>query len=84
MRTRLQLTAQAESTLREALERERERADRAERRLEEMEARLAEPVEAPEFHETVADAPVGADDREYYVGPEKGVHLSWWRRLFGG
>jgi chromosome segregation ATPase len=59
LRTRLQLTAQAESTLRDALDRERERADRAERRLEELEARLAEPVEAPEPRETAADAPEG-------------------------
>nr|MDP9478453.1 hypothetical protein [Actinomycetota bacterium] len=84
LRTRLQLTAQAESTLRDALDRERERADRAERRLEELEARLAEPVEAPEPRETAADAPEGANNlQEHYGGPEEGAQRSWWRRWFG-
>jgi hypothetical protein len=83
LRTRLQLTAQAESTLREALDRERGRADRAERRLEELEARLAEPLEAPEPHETAADAPEGVDLQEHYGGLEEGAQRSWWRRWFG-
>ncbi len=83
LRTRLQLTAQAESTLREALERERERADRAERRLDELEARLAVPVEAPEPRETAADAPGESDHGEHRGGPEEDVQRSWWRRWFG-
>ena len=87
LRTRLQLTAQAESTLREALERERERADRAERRLEEMETRPAQPAEAPELVEMIPAEPAGGEeDRgEHYGAPEEGAQRpSWWRRLFGG
>ncbi len=84
LRTRLQLTAQAESTLREALDRERERADRAERRLEELEARLSAPAEGSEPRERAADAPGGAEDhREHRGGPEEDVQRSWWRRWFG-
>lgn len=87
LRTRLQLTAQAESTLREALERERERADRAERRLEELETRLAQPAEAPELVEMTPAEPAGGEEdrREHYGAPEDGAQRpSWWRRLFGG
>lgn len=84
LRTRLQLTAQAESTLREALDRERERADRAERRLEEMEARLVEPVEAVDPGETTTDTHEGSEDLEVNADPETASSRPWWRRLFGG
>src|SRR5919202_3175192 len=50
-KARLELTAHAESTLREALERERERADRAEEELRKLRRRLeltSEPQEAPD------------------------------------
>jgi DNA-binding transcriptional MerR regulator len=79
---RLELTTQAESTLREALERERDRADRAERRLEELELRLtaaAVPREAPE---TAAET---SGNGEGGVGAEKPVELrSWLYRFFFG
>jgi uncharacterized protein YjcR len=48
LRTRLELTAQAESTLREELARERERADRLEAELREARKPPPEPRAAPE------------------------------------
>jgi Helix-turn-helix domain len=70
----LDMTAQAESTLREALERERERADRAERRVEELEA-VPEPRESPETNSE-------EDNREAAQQVEE-ERRSWWRRMFG-
>jgi hypothetical protein len=84
LRTRLQLTAQAESTLREALDRECERADMAEGRLEELEARLAAPMGALDPHEMTADPYEGAEDLEDDTGPDPGSSRPWWSRLFGG
>lgn len=83
-RTRLELTAQAESTLRETLERERERADRLEEELTTLrDARNPSPAPqgAPErVTETTADTDTAADRGS----PETGVHRrSWWRRFFG-
>ena len=78
-RTRLELTELTQSSveaererLREDLARERERADRAERRLEELEA-------APELREvplTYSEGAKGGAPSE----PEK---RPWWRRVFG-
>ncbi len=61
-RTRLELTANAESTLREQLERERERADRLEAELASLrEARQPSPA-PPGASETVSETPEGTDD----------------------
>src|SRR5215212_7404154 len=81
--TRLELTAQAESTLREALERERERADKAERRAEELEAKLAgttEPQATPETTEVVVG---GGDDASLKL-QEPPERRSWLYRFFFG
>lgn len=91
-KTRLELTAQAESTLREALERERERADRLEAELRESWRPHQEPPrDEPRGPETVfgtsegTDIPTGQGDRETDVQrhPEQQRRSSWWRRFFG-
>ena len=82
-KARLELTAHAESTLREALDRERERADRAEEELRKLRRRLemtSEPQEAP--------GTVGEDvDRSEEVSPEaqeSEKRRSWLYRFFFG
>ncbi len=87
-RTRLELTANAESTLREQLERERERADRLEAEL--REARQPSPA-PPGASETVSETPEGTDTPTDRADRETGVQRrakppgerSWWRRFFG-
>ena len=67
----MELTAVAESTLRESLERERERADALQLELERLREQLAEasiPQKLPK------NAP-----RTATVGERR----SWWRRFFG-
>jgi excisionase family DNA binding protein len=70
LKVRLELTTQAESTLRESLERERERADRLEAELaalREVGSPSSEPRDPPEkVSETM-----------------EGRSRSWWRRFFG-
>ena len=74
----LELTAQAESTLQEALERERERADRLEAELREARNPPSPgPRDAPE---TASAAPGRGTSQEDIVTQEK---PSWWRRFFG-
>ncbi len=90
-RTRLELTTQTESTLRETLERERERADRLEAELASLrEAR--KPVPAPrDTPETVSESmqgttniPTDRGDRETAASPPpEPRRASWWRRFFG-
>jgi hypothetical protein len=79
LRTRLELTAQAESTLREALERERERADRLEAELREARTLPPEPRDVPQS--------AAEDTSKRNVPPEPQEPLerrsSWWRRFFG-
>jgi hypothetical protein len=77
---RLELTAQAESTLQEALERERERADRLEAEL--REARKPQSVEPQDSNETVSE---GKDRGETPSGPqEPAQRRSWLYRFFFG
>src|ERR687893_464018 len=84
-KARLELTAQAESTLSEALERERERADKAERRVEELEAKLVGSIDlrnAPENPEAVqaeatAEMPSGTEGSQQPT-PQR----SWLYRFF--
>src|SRR5215208_3198146 len=63
---RLDMTAQAESTLREALERERERADRLEAELQEARSSRPEPPESPR---TEAGPPVVVTYHHYRRTP---------------
>ena len=74
----LELTAQAESTLQEALERERERADRLEAEL--REARNPPPPGPRDAPDTASAAPGRGTSQEDIVTQEK---PSWWRRFFG-
>lgn len=85
LRTRLELTEQAESSKREALEQKLEaellRREQAERERDEMAARIAElegASEPPEEPETVTEEPEGV---EVALGEER---RSWWQRWFGG
>lgn len=76
----LELTAQAESTLQEALERERERADKLEAEL--REARKPQPVEPQDRPETVSE---GTDRGEIPTEPQEAVQRrSWLYRFFFG
>ena len=82
---RLEMPSQLESVLREALERERERADRLEAELASLRARplgevrkpLSEPRDAPEM--VPEDLGKGADRDVARSEPRR----SWWRRFFG-
>ncbi len=86
LRVRLELTERAESTLREELDRERERREQAERRLADLERRL-EPPQAPE---TVPESSEGPSPRSDTVGAQEAteepetVRRPWWVRWFGG
>ena len=90
---RLELTEGAESTLRESLERERDRADRAERRVEELEERLtgstipvsAPPEETPGAPETTDEEPDRLEgDPKPVASPTTVSRRPWWLRLIGG
>ncbi len=70
----VELRAQAESNLREALERERERADRLEAELTETRKPSPEPREAPEK---------GTEEPGNPVQQENPQRPSWWRRVLG-
>ena len=75
---RLELTAVAESTLRESLERERERADAERERAEALQ------LEAERLREQLAEA--RAPQRSSESAPETVPvedRRSWWRRFFG-
>ncbi len=83
-KTRLELTAQAESTLRETLERERERADRLEAELASLREKRKPPLEPRDALETTYEEAGGAaipPERETPSSPPERV--SWWRRFFG-
>ncbi len=88
LRTRLELSAQAESSVQaererllEDLARERERADRLEAELQEARNLSLEPPEdAPETATTSSEG----SGEEGSVPPEQpGQSRSWWRRFFG-
>lgn len=90
LRTRLELTAQAESTLREDLARERDRAEAERERADRLEAELREsrrPLPAPRDEsqttsETTED-PDAPPDRELAETGVQRRERSWWRRFFG-
>ena len=87
LRTRLELSAQAESSVQaererllEDLARERERADRLEAELQEARNLSLEPRDAPETATTSSEGSL----EEGSVPPEQpGQSRSWWRRFFG-
>jgi hypothetical protein len=86
--SRLELTSQTESTLREALERERERADRLEVELRENrrpQLELGPLRDEPHVHETVSETPEGTETPSDRGDPEASIQRrsSWWRRFFG-
>jgi hypothetical protein len=87
LRTRLELTAQAESSRREALEQrleaERLRREQAERERDELIARLAELEAASEPPEEPETASPEMEGVETPIAEEEPVSR-WWRRLFGG
>jgi predicted ArsR family transcriptional regulator len=80
--SRLELTAQTESTLREALERERERSDRLE--AESRESRrpqLEPPRDERHVPETASEDEPGIETPAGDTGEPR--RSSWWRRFFG-
>ncbi|CAA9447799.1 MAG: hypothetical protein AVDCRST_MAG37-2011 [uncultured Rubrobacteraceae bacterium] len=96
LRVRLELTERAESSLREELERERERAqmleaervrrEQAERERDELRRLLEARAEPPQSPEDAVESPEGTEET-----PERGEgsqeateRRSWWRRFFGG
>ena len=87
-KARLELTTQAESTLREALERERQRADKAERRAEELEAKLVGSINlqnAPESPEAGQSGAATAETPSGTEGSQQPTHKrSWIYRFFFG
>jgi hypothetical protein len=86
LEARLQLTERAESTLREQLELERERADKAERRAEALEATLLPPPQPREAPQTPAQGPEVSEPRPAAGEPREEAERrsSWWRRIFEG
>jgi regulator of replication initiation timing len=74
----LKLTAVAESTLRESLERERERADAEWERAEALQ------LELERLREQLAEASIPQKPPENAPGTTTvGERRSWWRRFFG-
>jgi hypothetical protein len=82
LRTRLELTERAESSLREALEQrletERVMREQAQRERDEITARLNALQEPRESPQTASDEPSGTQ------APPQEERRSWWQRLFGG
>ncbi len=75
----VELTARTESTLREQLVREQERADRLEAELREARRPSPEPRDAPE---TASEDVGGTETPAGDTGEPRG-RSSWWRRFFG-
>ena len=83
-KTRLELSTQAESTLRENLERERERADRLEVELASLREEQKPSLESQDASETAHEGL--AEDTVTSSGPQEPAprrERSWWRRFFG-
>jgi hypothetical protein len=83
--SRLELTSQAESTLREDLARERERAEAERERADRLEAELREvrkpPSEPQDVSKTVSKDVSGGDEAPPSNTEEP--RASWWKRFFG-
>ncbi|HSK84955.1 MAG TPA: helix-turn-helix domain-containing protein [Rubrobacter sp.] len=97
LRIRLELTEQAESTLRAELEEERKRREEIERENEELRRELSDLREPPESPTPPAEASEGAEPRSATEGQDSGAtaaespfteeeqprRRSWWRSFFG-
>ena len=85
LRVRLEITERAESTVREELELERERRERAEERAATLEGELRALKEARESPEgpgpTETSTPASG---EAHAAAQPQERQSWWRRVFGG
>ena len=85
LRVRLEITERAESTVREELELERERRERAEERAATLEGELRALREARESPEgpgpTETSTPASG---EAHAAAQPQERQSWWRRVFGG
>lgn len=82
---RLELVQEAESNLRDQLAREMERADSAERRVEELEAKLTSCLETSHGSKSLVEPPDRSEEEAPpvdYVAQRKGHHSWWWRRFF--
>ncbi len=98
LRVRLELTERAESTLREKLDRERERREQAERRVADLEREREPspqiPLGTPDAPEAGAEAWKGAEPSPDTASPQAGAQehggeeetarRPWWIRWFGG
>ncbi|MDP8901062.1 MAG: hypothetical protein M3N33_07970 [Actinomycetota bacterium] len=84
LRVRLEITAEAESTVRAELAEERRRREEAEREREDLRRELEairEARESPEISGPTQDpAPASGGS---HVAPEAGAQRPWWRRMFG-
>jgi chromosome segregation ATPase len=83
LRIRLELTEQAESTLREELAEERRRREEAEREREDLRRELHALREPRESPQTVEEEPERAETRTDVPGAQEGALRPWWRRIFG-
>ena len=83
LRIRLELTEQAQSTLREELIEERRRREEAEREREDLRQELAAVRESRESPQTVEEEPERAEPRPATVESQEPVQRPWWRRVFG-
>lgn len=97
LQIRLELTEQAESTLRAELEEERKRREEIERENEKLRRELEDLRELPQSPTTPAEASEGiersGDEGQHseatatespFTEEEPEERLSWWRRWFGG
>ena len=84
MRIRLELTEQAQSTLREELIEERRRREEAEREREDLRQELETVRESRELPQAVQEQPERAEPQSATRGTQEGVQRRpWWERWFG-
>jgi flagellar hook-basal body complex protein FliE len=83
MRIRLELTEQAQSTLREELIEERRRREEAEQQREEMRRELQALREARESPGTVEEQQGRGQAHSATGEAREGAQRPWWRRMFG-
>jgi hypothetical protein len=84
MRIRLELTEQAQSTLREELIEERRRREEAEREREDLRQELAAVRESRESPQAVQEQqPERAEPHSATVEDQEPAQRPWWRKVFG-
>jgi hypothetical protein len=84
LRIRLELTEQAESTLREELAEERRRREEAEREREDLRRELHALREPRESPQTVEEEPERTEPQSTTAEAQEGARRPWWRRVFRG